>query len=92
MAQSRPEMTGEDLRESMRMAAGDMKFVQDDMKRIAKESRVQVLQGDERKEFFRSMTQDEFELLHQLAFSMGPNGRTAMERLMNEAQEIYKNG
>ena len=90
MADSRPQMTGHDLREATRMAADDMGAVQKDMKRIAKESRIQVLQGDERNKFFKNMTQDEFDLLHQLAFSMGPNGMNALERLMQEAEGIYK--
>ena len=87
---NRPELTGGDLREAMRMAAADMGEVQTDMRRLAKESQFNALEGDERKDFFRNLTQDEFNLLHDLAVSMGPSGLNATERLTMEAQDIYK--
>ena len=89
MAGSRPQMTGEEIRGGFRMAADEMGAVQGDIKRLAREARIQVLQEDDRKEFFRGMNQDEFDLMHSLAMSMGDNGRNALERLMQEAAEIY---
>lgn len=89
MASKQPQMSGNDVREGFRMAADEMGHVQTDLKRIARESRIKVLDGDDRNEFLRNMTQDEFEIMHSLAVSMGPMGTNALERLMNEAMELH---
>lgn len=83
-------MTGDDLREAIRLAAGDMGGVGDDIRKLAREARIQIVSGDERKNFFRHMSQDEFDILHDVAMSLGTNGLVALERLMNEANDTYK--
>lgn len=83
-------MTGGDIRESMKMASGAMAEVQDEVKRLAAESRPQVLTGDERKQFFSGMTQHEFDAMHSMAVAMGPKGVNALERLMREAEQMGK--
>lgn len=85
-----PDMTGQDMRDAIGMADDDMLAVQGDLKRLARESRLQVLKGDERKQFFEGLDQDEFDILHSLAMSMGPRGLTALERLMQEATDVWK--
>ena len=81
-------MTGNDIRESMRMAGDSMAGVQSEIRSLAKEGQMQYLTGDERKQFFRGMTQPEFDTLHSLATAMGDKGRNALERLLKEAEDM----
>lgn len=88
MPSNNPEMHGADVLAGMRMAADDIKGVQDDLVRVARESRFKVLDGKDREDFLKGMTQDELTILHDLAFASGPKGLAALERLMQEAADL----
>jgi hypothetical protein len=90
MAGNLPGLTGDDIRGGMRMAAEDMSGVKDEMARLGRESRLKVLDGEQRKDFFRGMNQDEFDVLHNVAMALGPNGFNALERLMREAADMFR--
>lgn len=82
--------TGEDVRGALEMARADIHAVERDLSTLGKESRHEVLRGDDRTRFFEGMTQPEFDLLHKIAMSQGDAGLAALERIMHEAQEHYK--
>ncbi len=84
-----PKFDGADVKAGMRMAAEDINAVSDDLTRIAKESRFNILKGDKRKEFIKGITADEMDVLNRIAMAQGPEGLTALERIMNEAVELF---
>lgn len=90
MPQNQPPMAGDDIRAAMRMAADDMGGVQEEMGRLGRESRLQILKGDQRRDFFANMTQDEFDIMHDVAMAQGVNGVVALERLMREAADMFR--
>ena len=83
-------MKAEDIKAGMDMATDDHRAVMEELKGIAKETRLKVLNGDDRQEFFKGMTQPEFDFLHKVAMSMGPKGLNAMEKLITEAEEAIR--
>ena len=85
-----PGPFGADILEGLRMAGDVNGDVQSDLRTIADDGRIKVLQGDERKQFFSGMTQGEFNMLHDIAMSMGPRGLNALERMMREGYQQYE--
>ena len=83
-------LTGGDIRDSFKMASDAMGEVQGEVKKLAVESRPQVLTGSEREDFFKGMNQKEFDTMHAIAVAMGPKGLNALERLMQEAEGLSK--
>ena len=83
-------LSGEDVKAGMRMAAEDVNAVGEELTRVAKESRFNILKGDKRKDFFRNMNQSEMDMLNRVAMAMGEEGLTALERMMNEAVEVFE--
>ena len=85
-------MKAEDIKTGMEMAADDHHSVMEELKGIAQGTRLRVLNGDDRQEFFKGMTQPEFDFLHKVAMSLGPKGLNALEKLMTEAEGALKGG
>lgn len=83
-------LNGEDVKAGMRMAAEDINAVGEELTRVAKESRFNILKDDKRKDFFRNMNQSEMDMLQRVSMAMGPEGLTALERMMNEAVEVFE--
>ena len=79
------ELTADDIRQGIGLAKEDIDAVSDQIKKIARDNRIEVLKDDERKEFFEGMTQKEFDVLHKVAMQMGPKGLNRLEQLMGEA-------
>jgi len=81
---------GKDILEGLRQSAGVSGDVQGDLKQIAEDGRIKFLEGDDRREFFSGMTQPEFDMLHDIAMSLGDQGLNALERMMREGFDQFK--
>lgn len=82
--------TGADIRGALEMARGDVNAIEHDLTALGKESRHEVLRGEDRARFFEGMSQKEFDLLHKIAMHLGDGGMNKLEQLMNEASEVFK--
>ncbi len=81
-------LSGNDISAAMEDARSEQSLIAESLKKLAKEARPQGLKDDERTEFLTGMTQPEFDLIHRVAFAMGPPGMNALERIMKEAKDI----
>lgn len=83
------ELTGSEIREGIQLAKTDIDAVDEEIRAIARQNRVEVLKGPDRQEFFRGMKQEEFDTLHDMARALGPNGVKKLEQLMGEASGVF---
>ena len=86
------ELSADDIRQGIGLAKEDIDSVSEEIRKIARDNRIEVLKDDERKEFFEGMTQREFDFLHKIAVKMGPKGVNKLEQLMGEAVEGFAEG
>ena len=84
------KMNGEDITNGFRAAADDIAAAKLDLKDIAKDGRLTILQGNSRKEFLTNMTATEFGILHSTAMASGPRGLLELEKLLREAGEMME--
>lgn len=73
------------MKNAMRMASDDERAISDEIRQMARDSRLTVLKDAERREFFEGMTRDEFNTLREIAGAMGPKGHAKLESLIQEA-------
>jgi hypothetical protein len=78
------KLTGADIRGGVTMADDVMHGVQNDLRALAKETRWEGIRGKDREEFFRGMSQDEYDTLKEVAFAMGPKGTAKLESVLQE--------
>lgn len=76
-----------DIKNGFSDALGDIESVREELKTLAADMRPKVLSGEDRKEFLEGLTQEEFDVLHNKAFALGPRGMTWLERFLKEASE-----
>lgn len=81
-------MQGKDITAGFRAAADDMAAVRLDLKEIASDGRLNILEGDSRKKFLTEMTAEEFGILHSTAMASGPRGLLELEKMLREAGEM----
>ncbi len=84
------KLEGKDITAGFRAAADDLATVRMDLKDIAKDGRLTILQGDSRKEFLTKMTAEEFQVLHSTAMASGPRGLLELEKMLREAGEMME--
>ena len=84
------KMEGSDITKGFRAAADDLAAVRLDLKDIAKDGRLTILEGDSRKDFLTNMTATEFGILHSTAMASGPRGLLELEKLLREAGEMME--
>lgn len=82
-AQFQP-VDGSDIKNGIAQADDDIHAVRADLKGLAQDTRLKMLEGDDRKEFLSGMTQDEYDTLKDLAFAMGPKGTNKLEAILQE--------
>lgn len=81
--------TGEDIHAALGMARDDVSAVEHDLTALGKETGHRGLQGKDREEFFKGMTQEEFDLLHKMAMHLGDPGMNKLEKMMAEAKDVW---
>lgn len=79
-----PGLTGHDIRGGIEDADDVMHDVQGDLRGMAREIRWEGLTGDDRKEFFNGMSQEEWDTLYQIGTALGPKGENKLEMLLKE--------
>lgn len=84
MATAANGLTGHDIRGGIEDADGIMHEVQGDIKNLAKEVRWEGFTGSDRKEFFKGMTQEEWDTLRSVGVALGPKGANKLEMLLRE--------
>ena len=77
-------LTGEDIRGGVEDADDVMHDVQKDIRQLAKETRWEGLTGGDREEFFRGMSQEEWDTMHTIGTAMGVKGENKLESLLRE--------
>lgn len=82
--QTKKGMNGEDIRAGILQADDIMHTVQGDIKDLAGETRYHAIQGKDREEFLTGITQNEYDTLSELAFSMGPKGVNKLQSILQE--------
>lgn len=82
------KMDGSDVTKGFRAAADDLAAVRLDLKDIAKDGRLTILEGDSRRDFLVNMTATEFGILHSTAMASGPRGLHELEKMLREAGEM----
>lgn len=81
-------LSGEDIRSGILQADGVVKNVQGDIRSLARETRWQGLVGADRDEFFKNMTQDEWNMMSDVAQSMGPKGMNKLQSVLQELVDL----
>lgn len=84
-------LTGHDIRGGIEDANDIMKGVQGDIRTLAKETRWLGLTGSDREDFFKGMTQDEYDTLHAVATALGPKGENKLEMILREVMSLRAN-
>lgn len=83
-------LSGEDIRSGILQADGVVKDVQGDIRSLARETRWQGLVGADRDEFYKNMSQDEYDFLADVANKMGPKGVNKLQSIIQEMVELKK--
>lgn len=88
--QTKLGLRGEDIRAGILQADDIIHAVQGDIRQLARETKPQGLLGADREEFFRGMTQPEYDTLQEIAFSMGPKGTTKLQSILQEMVNLHE--
>lgn len=77
-------LSGHDIRGGIEQADDVMHNVQGDMHTLAKETRWEGITGKDRQEFFRGLTQEEWDTMKSIGTALGPKGENKLEMLLKE--------
>ena len=79
---------GKDIRDGVFMAMKDFQDVEKELRSLAGDAQMQLLEGDERTSFFNEMTDEQADELFKLAQSLGMPGLSELELIMQEGEEL----
>lgn len=85
-------LSGSDIRGGILQADDVVKGVQGDIRSLARDTRWQGLSGADRDEFFKGMTQDEWDMLQNIGYQMGPKGVNKLQSVLQEMVDLKKTG